>query len=100
MQVSEQMTSEAPPWRPACGWWSWSGNAKRVTSAVVVQDGLLVVVVSRSDIVRQLVVARTRAEYVSDIQRSDIGTDIPCRTSKWSNGSATRWLSPWSHARA
>jgi CBS domain-containing protein len=46
---------------------------KKVTGMPVVDGGALVGVVSRSDIVRQLVVERARAGEISDYFRSDAG---------------------------
>jgi len=41
--------------------------SSHLTGAPVVREGKLVGVVSRSDVVRQIVVERTRAEYVADV---------------------------------
>jgi CBS domain-containing protein len=47
---------------------------ERLSGAPVVKDGRLVGVVSRSDVVRQLVVERTSAEYVADARSSGLAS--------------------------
>lgn len=48
--------------------------ATRLSGAPVVKDGRLVGVVSRSDVVRQLVVERTQAEYAADARFSGLAS--------------------------
>ena len=48
--------------------------ATRLSGAPVVKDGALVGVVSRSDVVRQLVVERTQAEYAADARFSGLAS--------------------------
>jgi len=48
--------------------------ATRLSGAPVVKDGKLVGVVSRSDVVRQLVVERTQAEYAADARFSGLAS--------------------------